>query len=185
MLNATTGDRERGVSLIEMSTALAVTAILASMAVPSYSAWQGNTRIRASAEAIQSGLNLARAEAVARNTSVTFTLQGNGGWTVSCAAVTANCPAGIHGRSGAEIGTGISLALVQRDNSAENSSASVTFNSSGRPDTAASSLRRIDIDVPSSLLPSAQSRELRIVLSDLGRSRLCDPNAASGSPTAC
>lgn len=177
--------KQRGLSVVEMTMVVGVMAILAAMAVPSFSAWQGNTRIRASAEAINNGLHLARVEAVSRNTSVTFTLQTGGGWTVGCATATTECPATLHERSGAEVGSGSSLVLTQRDDNAATGSASVTFNSRGRPDTAATSLRRVDIDVPSSILPAAQSNELRIVLNDFGQTRLCDPNAASGSPTEC
>ena len=185
MLNRTTRASQRGLSVVEMTMVVGVMAILAAMAVPSFSAWQGNTRIRASAEAINTGLSLARVEAVSRNTSVTFTLQSDGGWTVGCATVTAECPATIHSRSGAEIGSGSTLVLTQRDNNAATGSASVTFSSRGRPDTNSTSLRRIDIDAPTSIVPAAQSRELRIALNDFGQTRLCDPNAASGAPTAC
>jgi type IV fimbrial biogenesis protein FimT len=182
---STVKSRQRGLTIVEMAVTLSLVAILVGIAVPSYSAWQGNSRIRASADTIHAGLRLARAEAVTRNTSVTFTLQSNGGWSVGCATVTTDCPADIHTRSAAEVNGSLSLVLRQRNDQPASSAISVTFNSRGVPDTADTSLRRIDLDVPSSVVASSLSKDLRIVLTDFGQSRLCDPNATSGSPTSC
>jgi type IV fimbrial biogenesis protein FimT len=186
MLKHAVRRRQRGVTIVELTVTVALAAILVGAAVPSYSAWQGNSRIRASADTIHAGLRLARAEAVTRNTSVTFTLAANGNWTVGCATVTSTCPATIHSRPGAEVRGSMTLVMTQQNNQTVNDgAASVTFNSRGVPDAADTSLRRIDLDVPASIAASALSRDLRIVLNNFGQTRLCDPNASDSSPTSC
>jgi type IV fimbrial biogenesis protein FimT len=177
--------RQRGLTLVELAVTIALAAVLYGIAVPSFSAWQGNSRIRASADTIHAGLRLARAESITRNASVAFTLQTNGDWSVSCTTVTTQCPANIHSRPGAEVRGGLSLVTTQRDNVVATGAATVTFNSLGQPDAVDTSLRRIDITVPSSIVPTSQSRAMRIVLTDFGLTRLCDPGATSGTPTAC
>jgi len=185
MLKSALQTRQRGLTLVELAVTVALSAILVGIAVPSFSAWQGNSRIRASADTIHAGLRLARAESITRNTSVTFTLQANGDWTVSCTTVTTQCPANIHSRPGAEIRGGLSLVATQRNSVVASGAAVVTFNSLGQPDVVDASLRRVDITVPTSIVPTAQSRAMRITLTDLGQTRLCDPAATNGTPTAC
>lgn len=53
---------------------LVLIAILFSLAAPSFSTWTRNQRIRTVAEALQSGLRLAQAEAMRRNRQVVFSL---------------------------------------------------------------------------------------------------------------
>ncbi len=78
---------QRGVSLIEMVTVMAIFAILTGLAVPSFSAWMTNVQIRTATESIQNGLQLARAEAIRRNNPVMFWLSSGtnpltGDWLV-------------------------------------------------------------------------------------------------------
>lgn len=171
---------QRGLTLVELAVTMALVGILVGVAVPSFTTWQANSRIRASADTIHAGLRLARAESITRNASVTFTLQANGNWTVSCTMVTAICPANIHSRPGAEVRGELSLVALQRDASTATGDATVIFDSLGRPNADPASLRRVDVTVA-----STTSRPLRIMLTDLGQTRLCDPAATGGSPTAC
>lgn len=64
--------RQAGMTLVELMIGLAVFGILVMMALPDYTAWIQNTKIRNAAESVQNGLQLARAEAIRRNTDVTF-----------------------------------------------------------------------------------------------------------------
>jgi len=64
--------KELGFSLVELLVAIALIAVLVGLGAPSYQEWIESTRIRSAAESIQGGLQLARAEAVKRNTQVQF-----------------------------------------------------------------------------------------------------------------
>lgn len=92
---------QRGASLVELMIGIAIVAILLTLGIPGFSAWIQNTQVRTAAESVQNGLQLARAEAVRRNTDVQFAQTG-ADWTVGCATATADCPATIQTRSGAE-----------------------------------------------------------------------------------
>jgi len=61
---------QTGVSLIEVIIGLAVLGLLMALGVPQYSSFMANARLRATTESIANGLNMARAEAVNRNTRV-------------------------------------------------------------------------------------------------------------------
>ncbi len=60
----------RGFSLVEMLIGLAILGLLMALGLPQYATFISNARLRATAEGITNGLNLARAEAVKRNTRV-------------------------------------------------------------------------------------------------------------------
>ena len=51
----------RGVTLVEIVVVLGIVALLTVLSVPSMTAWFANSRIRATAEAIQTGLQQADA----------------------------------------------------------------------------------------------------------------------------
>jgi type IV fimbrial biogenesis protein FimT len=96
---------ETGFSLIELLVGITIVGILFIMGIPSFKSWIQNTQIRTATEAIQNGLELARAEAVRRNTLVRFQLTStvdntcvlttaSGNWVVSLddpTAPTAKC----------------------------------------------------------------------------------------------
>ncbi len=64
--------RARGVTLIELMIGLAIFAMLLGVGLPSLGAWLANSRVRATAESLQSGLAMARSEAMRRNQNVEF-----------------------------------------------------------------------------------------------------------------
>lgn len=70
MLNAL----QRGVTLVELLIGLTIVGVLLAMGAPSFSSWVQNTQIRTATEAVLNGLQLARAEAVRRNTLISFQL---------------------------------------------------------------------------------------------------------------
>ncbi len=65
---------EAGFTLIELLVGITIVGILFIMGVPSFKSWIQNAQIHTATEAIQNGLELARAEAVRRNTLVRFQL---------------------------------------------------------------------------------------------------------------
>ena len=76
MLVRTNLVRHRGFTLVEVMVVIVILAILFGIALPTYRIWIQNLQIRNAADSIQNGLQLARAEAVKRNTNVQLVLVG-------------------------------------------------------------------------------------------------------------
>ena len=66
--------KERGFSLVELITVIALLAILAAIAVPGYISWRSNSQLRRAALDVYSSLQKTKSEAVKRNIlcAVTF-----------------------------------------------------------------------------------------------------------------
>lgn len=179
MLSLFPNRSQRGFSLVELMIGIAIMAIAVSLGMPSYKAWIQNTRIRTAAESIQSGIQLARGEAVKRNLRVQFDLRGaNSAWTVCISpAVPGACPnpddaTTIQSRAVGE-GSSTDITIVASD------ALPFIFNSFGAMaspvPSAVNGLVTIGVDVNTSVLPAAESRDLRIVIGVGGSARLCDP----------
>lgn len=180
--------RQSGLSMVEMMVVVAVLSALLATGLPSFTEWVQNTQIRTAAESIVSGLQVARTEALRRNTPVQFILTGNGGvgetgWEVRVR----NSNELLQSKPAGEGGTKAQLSTQPAD------ARMVTFNGLGRVDLPppvgrgnddnSPILQQINIDNPS--LTAAKSRDLRVTISDGGSVRMCDP-ATSGSDTrAC
>lgn len=179
---------QRGFSLVELIVALVVVGTLVSIGIPSFKSWLQNSQLRATSESILAGLQLARAEAVRRNTRVQFTLAGASfqDWTVGCATVVGDvnadgvddCPAIIQSRTSAE---GTANATVAVDN------ATITFSGLGRADLA------MTADITNSVggncaAAGGPMRCSRIMVSTGGQVRMCDPAITisdPGNPRGC
>jgi type IV fimbrial biogenesis protein FimT len=184
--------RPYGFTLIEMMITLAVMALLFMLGLPSMNTWLQNAQLRASAEGLQAGLQVARAEALRRNVPVRFQLVdtftaacvlANSGtnWIVSLNDPTALCdvnpsdiaaPLVIQKRSGAE---GSPNAVVAATNAGVPAT-TVTFTGLGRV-TGATPITQIAITNTSGGLcqPAGPMRCLQINISSGGQMRTCDP----------
>lgn len=166
----------QGFSLIELMVALAVMGIVFAVGLPSMSTWIQNTNIRTATEAGLSGLQLARSEAVSRNTDVQIVFDATGGWAVS----TVTGGTAIQARAAGETSATVTVAYTPSD------ATTVTFNGFGRVTTnsdGSTALSQVDFD--SSSLAAADSRELRLMVGTNGVVRMCDPQVATGDPRAC
>jgi type IV fimbrial biogenesis protein FimT len=175
--------RNRGVSLIEIAIGLLVIAVLMKMVVPSFRTWIQNTQVRNTAQAIASGMSIARGEAVKRNVEVQFALTtdasgGAPGWSV--ALVSAPNTA-LQSWSAAE---GAPNALIT-----QGTGGIVTFNGAGRitsPNTSDGSAPMLVVDVSNTTAATDQAvRPLRVVVGAGGMARVCDPALAQPDPRAC
>jgi type IV fimbrial biogenesis protein FimT len=73
--------KRRGFTLIELLVVMAIAAIGMSLAAPGVTKMLAARKVKAASQSVLDGLNIARAEAVRRNTAVEFGLV-SGGWTV-------------------------------------------------------------------------------------------------------
>lgn len=187
---------QHGVSLIEMMIAITIAALLMMLGVPSFNLWMQNTQTRTDAESILNGLQLARAEAVKRNTTARFVLCGaaSSSWEILAASAAAPqptaslaCGAGSNAQTDEErvqersAQEGSSNAQIQVT---PNGATTVTFNSIGRVAAnldASAAITRVDVSNPNG------DRPLRITVSTGGSLRMCDPSPQlqPGDPRAC
>jgi len=162
-----------GFSLIELMVAVSVIAVLTVFALPSYTIWIENTRIRNAADSINTGLQKARVEALKRNADVKFELGVGSEWKVGCVTVTTDCP-----------------GLIEARRIKEGSSASVTvtttpvgvsvlvFTSLGRVRSLAEGAPETpftQIQVDNASMSGSDSRDLRVLIDAGGAGKLCDP----------
>ena len=167
-----TSSCERGFTLIELMITLGVFAVLTILALPSFNQWIANTKIRSTTESILAGFQLARTEAVRLNRGVRMTLNADTSWSVT------------------EVISGI---VVQTRPSAEGSAnttmavtpvaaTTVDFNGLGRV-TNLTPITQVDVD--STVIPAAETKELRITINTGGTARACDPSHPSSDPRGC
>jgi type IV fimbrial biogenesis protein FimT len=203
------GPSRRGVTMIELAVAIAIVAILAAIAAPNMSSWIKNLQIRTGAEAILNGLQLARVQAVQRNTSILFQLTST--LDASCALSTSSSnwvvsfdsPAGLcnsafinEAFAASDAANNPAPRIIQRRSAAEGSrdvtvaadQSTVGFNGMGRVSPAPAVAININITNPSGGLCAANGgpmRCLRVAVSTGGQLRMCDPSLASTDPRGC
>lgn len=199
--------KSRGFSLIELMVVMAIMAVLLGLISPSLMDWMVNLRIRNATDALMSGLQQARQEAVRRNQSVGFwlvtnvsgdpssvddscTLSGaSGSWVVSVRDPASHCGSTPSTTTAPMIVSvhpigdgvrGVSVAAVQTDGST--AATHVQFNGVGSVTNAADYIARIDVSSSSN---SSRYRSLRVEITGSGAFRMCDPAVASSDARAC
>ncbi|HWW04710.1 GspH/FimT family pseudopilin [Collimonas sp.] len=183
----------RGFSLIELMITIAVASILMLVAVPSFSSWVQNARIRSTAEALQNGIRLAKTEAVRRSRLVDFRLtsvtpvkdaatsksgsnwyvQQNDTFQLATDASDKNYNLFVQGSSLSGANANVTVA---------GDVDTLTFTSLGRLNNTGASPYKFDITGASSA-----SRNLRVIVTQSGQIRMCDPQLtlSSTTPTGC
>lgn len=193
----------RGFSLVEMMVAVVVLGIMMRAAIPTFTIWIGNSKIRTAAESVYAGLQVAKQEAVRRNARVLFqALDANStSWQI--------CPVGL--------GTLVcdpAQPVIQRRNGDEDSStirmgastdaattimgafapaiaagagmpAVVMFDSMGRTVIAPGLVNAVRFDFRNPNFTAANERRLVVSISPGGSPRMCDPQVPLGNPRSC
>jgi type IV fimbrial biogenesis protein FimT len=190
---------QRGFNLIEVLVTLTVLGILIALGAPGFGEWLQSQRIRAGAEAIANGMQVARGEAIRRNLPVAFGLEPDKtGWTV-CEATVSPCdsttpapPAAnsyIQSKSADE---GSGNAKIKTTPAGPPGANLVTFsplgavvnNFDGSP-----RLTQVDVFYPPAVCSAdgGTMRCLRVVVTAGGSIRMCDPTptVVAPDPRAC
>lgn len=196
--------RSPGFSLVELLVAVSLGSLLLALAVPSFTTWISNARVRSVADALQSGLRTSQAEAQRRAHTVVFfrtmsktcdtTSVANASgpyWqirTVPNAALTNDIAETAQCGVLTDVSNGVSLA----------GPATVCFSGDGRQTTSTNPAavgvdcvldaqgRASTFDVTASNA-TTETRPLRVLVTLGGSVRMCDPKKAqsTSSPDGC
>ena len=188
------GARQEGFSIIELSVALTVVAVLLTLGVPSLSGYIQNARLGSAAKSFYTGLQIARAEAVKRNAEVEFVMTnsavasgienalvgvaGGRNWVVR-ARPSASAPYELIEAKSIFEGGGAAPAVTVAA-----SAALVSFNALGGTFTGVGQTIVLENPAMGQCVPLGPVRCWNVVVSPGGQVRLCNPDpAASASDT--
>jgi type IV fimbrial biogenesis protein FimT len=176
-----------GFTLIELMVTIAIFGLLLISAAPNYTQWVANTKVRTTAEAVQNGLMLAKAEAVRTNSKVQFVLTDGDPVAANVNSITGSTAgkswmvrtfrAGgsysasdfVQGRSSAEGSSNVTVAAANH---------SFVFTGIGSVwPVPVPAMLNIDISSP------AASRRLRVTVSRGGAIRMCDRELSIANST--
>ncbi|MCE4552833.1 pilus assembly FimT family protein [Roseateles cellulosilyticus] len=193
--------RSRGFSLIELMVAVAALAILTAMAVPSFTTWIRNARVRTVADALQSGIRVAQTEAQRRSQSVVLFLTANKECSSTATAdvngmqwqirsipnplMTDESPIDIQCGVLTDVSSGVKITPAPLI-------AALCFSGDGRQ-TTLTNPAAIGVNCTASATqfliapenPNNDSRPLQLEVSLSGSVRLCDPKKATTAPDGC
>lgn len=172
-----------GFTIIELVVVITIVGILLSMGFSSFETWIANTKVRTTAESIQNGLMLAKAEAIKSNSRVDFILTSTTPIASNVGTLTANT-AGPHWvvrryQTSTYTASDFLQSRSQADGSINTtiaaSQATVGFNSIGRATPTPAAAIVIDVSGIGS------DRPLRVTISQGGAVRMCDPAFSTAS----
>lgn len=159
---------ERGLTLIEVMMALAVLAVVASLALPSFAAMGERARLKSAAETLAADLTQARFEAARRGTPlhVEFNPAPDWCWTVSTL-------------SGCSCGEPQPCQL-KSEHSGDHAGIELVDARNAHLEPAGFALEGGGAE-----FRAPHGERLRVVLSALGRARICSPRASVSGYAAC
>jgi type IV fimbrial biogenesis protein FimT len=185
--------------MIEIMIGITIFSILILVGLPSFTQWMQSSQIRTMTETMLAGVQLARAEAVRRNSLVRFQMVST--MDATCALSTSGTnwivslddPTGLCDVANSETTT---PRILQSRASGEGtlnaavagSQTTLVFNGLGRVTPVPSANVTFDITNPTGgtcASASGKMRCLRVVVSPGGQVRMCDPAVASTDPQGC
>ncbi len=199
--------KQRGITMMEVMVAIVIVAIMAGIAIPSFSTMIDNAQVRSTAESVQAGLQLTRGEAVRQNDRAQFLLTRNpdnsANWVI--VAASSSVPGSFLASDGAitvqsavaaEMGIGARLNVTADVQAVSGccsvplttgmaATDSVVLDAFGK--VVAQTFTRIDIIKPGDTDANDQQRSRRrvILISKAGAPRLCRPSLPASNPQGC
>jgi type IV fimbrial biogenesis protein FimT len=171
-----------GMTIIELLIGFVIVGVLLALGVPSFSAWLQNVQVRNAAETIFNGLQLARANAVQRNKSVSFAMNGpDSSWSVTIVSPSALEPATVQSRSAAE-GT-LNAVITTTD-------PTITFDGLGKTNLLTGATIQVTNPTGGACQTSSTAgtmRCLNVTVAVGGQVKMCDPYPllAAGDSRKC
>ena len=163
-----------GMTLIEVLIGFTIIGLLLTLGVPSFTAWLQNLQLRNASESIFNGLQLARANAVHRNKSVTFTMAGpDSSWavTIDTPSLALSEPGTVQTRSAAE---GTPNAVITTTNP------TISFDGLGKTNLpAAATIQVTNPTGGTCAAVSGNMRCLNVTVEVGGQIKMCDPNVTT------
>ena len=170
--------RQHGLTLLELAIVVAITAIVAATAAPSFTALIDARRLDSAATRLAADIQLARSEAISRNQALRlslFTGTGASCWIVhSGASADCRCSADAGAVCGARTVKSVVLANNERVSVAGNV-ASIVFDPLHGTSTPTGTLR----------LVGARGSSVHHVVNVVGRVRSCSPEGAAPGYSPC
>ena len=172
------GIRARGFTLIELMVALAVVAILATLAVPTYAEFTVRQRLAAAAQQLTLELNQARQDAVGRGVPMHVALRGGPQW---CYAVSV--------QPGCECGASTPVPAPVRSQCAMRQGGVESFHGVALSQAGAASFDprsgRSLVNGPLARLEAGDGLAVRVELQPSGRARACSEGTRLGDIARC
>lgn len=183
-------NKSRGFTLVELIVAIAIIGIMSSMALPAFQGMVAGIRVRSTAESFNSGLQLARSEAIKQNSRTSFdfstTGETTGEWTVCSSTAIYPCPTAsiVQIKRSAEASQNVVITATPAG------STMTTFTGLGRqytdPITLALNNPNGTAEVTTVDFSAAgTSKRYRVVISSAGSAKLCDPSLPASNVKAC
>jgi type IV fimbrial biogenesis protein FimT len=190
-----------GFTMVELAVGLAIVAILMALALPSFTSYLQGAKLRNSVRDFETGVTLARTEAIRRNRQVQFILTD----TPVSASMAADAASSVTGRNWVvrvvnPIGAPTAFTQVQAKAAAEGSGQAgqvssvqvsgsvdgITFTPLGSTTVGANATFAFTNPAGGACVADGGPiRCLSVVVSPGGLARICDPMAAAGDPRHC
>jgi type IV fimbrial biogenesis protein FimT len=188
VLNKFIKSRSCGFSLIELMIGVVIMGLLLAFAAPNLRAWILNAQISNAAESIQNGLQLARAQAVARNSDAKFTLRpvatdDSTSWDVDVINLAPLPLTHIETRLSNEGSTSVLRTVLPVGTT------TVTFDNTGLVKTinadGSAPFTSVNLYLANGTLAVGQMKDLNVIVGFDGSVKMCDPHVMPPNPRAC